>query len=139
MRNPLFFVLAWLCTGLATLGVFLPVLPTTPFLLLAAFLFAKSSSKCHAWLCKTRIYRAYVLPFLEQGGIPFGRKIRILVISYAVMGISAFLVQRPLVWGILGAVALFLLWLMLVRIPTAGKEEPLPINPQATSMDTDEA
>ena len=137
MRKPLFFLLAWLCTGLATLGVFLPVLPTTPFLLLAAFLFAKSSSKCHAWLCKTRIYRAYVLPFLEQGGIPFKRKIRILAVSYAVMGISAFLVQRPLVWGILGAVALFLLWLMLVRIPTV-KEESLPINSQPNQIDVEE-
>ncbi len=136
MRNPLFFVFAWICTGLAALGVFLPVLPTTPFLLLAAFLFARSSPKCHAWLCKTRIYRSYVLPFLEQGGISFKKKIHILAVSFSVMGISAFLVQRPLVWGILGAVALFLLWLMIVRIPTVGK--PQQQKPQASPVKTND-
>ncbi len=138
MKKLLFFVLAWLSTGLGVLGVFLPVLPTTPFLLLAAFLFAKSSPKYHAWLRKTKAYQAYVLPFLEQGGISLGTKVRILIISYAVMGLSAYFVQRPLVWGILGAVALFLLWLLIVRIPTLGKN-PQENQARATKAESEEA
>lgn len=130
MLNPVLFVCAWLALALGAIGVFVPVLPTTPLVLLSAFLFAKSSPRCHAWLCRTRIYRAYVLPFLEQGGIPFKRKIHILGISFTVMGISAYLVQKPLVWAILAAVSLFLLWLMCIRIPTVGNA-PVSANPKA--------
>ncbi len=121
MRNPLLFACAWIVLGLGALGVFVPVLPTTPLVLLSAFLFAKSSPRCHAWLCRTRIFRAYVLPFQEQGGITFKRKLHILGLSYTVMAVSAFLVQKPLVWIVLAVVAAFLLWLMCVRIPTVGK------------------
>ena len=53
------------------------------------------------------------------------RKARILVISYSVMGLSAFLVQKPLVWVVLAAVAVFLAVLMLVVIPTIPKEKEL--------------
>ncbi|MDO4443799.1 MAG: DUF454 family protein, partial [Slackia sp.] len=86
----------------------------------ATFLFAKSSPRCQARIEKTKVYRSYVVPFKEQGGITFKRKLHILGLSFTVMGISAFMVQKPLVWGILAAVALFLLWLMGWRIPTVG-------------------
>ena len=98
----------------------IPVLPTTPLVLLATFLFAKSSPRCHAWIRKTRMYRSYVAPFKEQGGIPFKRKLHILGVSFTVMGLSAILAPNPAVWAILGAVAVFLLWLMAWRIPTVG-------------------
>lgn len=109
---------AWICFALGCLGVLLPVLPTTPFLLLATFLFARSSERCHSWICSTGIYRNYVAVFKQAGGMPVGSKIRMLVISYAVMGASAFFVRNPIVWAILSCVALFLLWLVFVRIPT---------------------
>lgn len=109
---------AWIACGLGFLGMFVPVFPTTPFLLLATFLFANSSPRCHAWIMKTKMYKLYVKPFKENGGIPFKRKIHILGASYTVMGISAILVQKPLVWIILAGVAVFLLWLMCYRIPT---------------------
>lgn len=109
---------AWMCFALGCIGVFVPVLPTTPFLLLATFLFARSSKRCHSWICSTKIYRNYVAAFKQAGGMPIGMKIRMLAISYLVMGASAFFVRSPFVWAILGCVALFLLWLVTIRIPT---------------------
>ena len=122
MKRVLLLALAWLCTKTGFIGVFVPVLPTTPLLLLATFLFARSSPRLHAWIQTTKIYKNYVEAFKQAGGIPLATKIRILVVSFTVMGISALLVQRPPVWIILGCVAVFLLYLMLLRIPTVKVE-----------------
>ena len=113
---------AWLCVALAVVGVFVPVLPTTPLLLLATFLFAKFSPRCHGIITSSKVYRAYVVPFKEAGGMPVKAKMRLLLVSYTVLAISAALVQKPFVWAILGAVALFLLWLVTFHIPTVGAD-----------------
>ncbi len=109
---------AWTACILGCIGVFVPVLPTTPLLLLATFLFAKSSPRCHAWICSTRVYQTYVEAFKQAGGIPAATKARILAVSFALLGASAYFVQKPVVWVVLGCVAVFLLYLMAVRIPT---------------------
>lgn len=109
---------AWTACILGCIGVFVPVLPTTPLLLLATFLFAKSSPRCHAWIISTKVYRTYVAAFKKAGGIPVATKIRILAVSFIVMGASAFLVHNTVVWIVLGCVALFLIYLMCIRIPT---------------------
>ncbi|MEG0217101.1 MAG: YbaN family protein [Raoultibacter sp.] len=123
MKRILFQTLAWIAFAIGVVGVFVPVLPTTPLLLLATFLFAKSSPRCHAWLLSTKVYRRYVLPFKEAGGIPASTKVRILTLSFVVMGISAYLVQRWYIWLVLGLVAAWLVYLMCLRIPTTSLEQ----------------
>ena len=113
---------AWIACIMGCIGVFVPVLPTTPLLLLATFLFARSSPRCHAWIVSTKVYRTYVAAFKEAGGIPAATKVRILTVSFVLMGASAFFVRKPFVWIVLGCVALFLLYLMFVRIPTITPE-----------------
>lgn len=117
------FVLAfaWLCVGAAFVGIFVPVLPTTPLLLLATFLFGRFSPRCHRLIISSKVYRSYVVPFKEAGGMPVKAKMRMLIISLSVLAVSAALVQKPFVWVILAAVALFLVYLMVVRIPTVGE------------------
>ena len=51
-----------ICLALGAVAVLVPVLPTTPFVLLAAFLYSRSSSRLNSWLASTSIYRAYVEP-----------------------------------------------------------------------------
>ena len=122
---------AWFCFVAGCIGVFVPVLPTTPLLLLATFLFARFSPRMHDWICSTRIYREYVAVFKDAGGMHAGAKIRMLVISYTVLGISAFMVDLPHVRLILLVVAVFLLWLVAIRIPTITKERALLARRQA--------
>ncbi len=123
IRNILLLGCAWLAFALGVIGVFVPVAPTTPLLLLATYLFAKSSPRCHAWIKTTKVYRVYVVAFNEAGGMSLSAKLRMLAVSFTVMGISAFLVQKPIVWLILSAVAVFLLYLAVIRIPTISSEQ----------------
>lgn len=122
IRKVALIIAGSICLALGAVGVFVPVLPTTPFVLLAAFLYSRSSSRLNSWLASTSIYRAYVEPFKQSGGISMQRKLRIVSVSFAVMAISALLVRKLIVWIVL-AVAVFLLVLMFGKIPTISKEE----------------
>ena len=67
------------------------------------------------------------------------RKLQMLGLSYAVMGVSAFFMRNVIAWAVLGAMALFLAWLVAVRIPTISNEEAATASyPTATMRPSDE-
>ena len=119
VKKVVFVSVGCLCVALGVAGAILPVLPTTPFLLAAAFLFSRSSQRLNSWLVKTKVYKAYVEPINSGEGIPVRKKASILGVSYAVMAVSAITVARPSVWVILGCVAVYLFWLIGFHVPTA--------------------
>ena len=123
MKRYIMLACGWIAIVLGFTGIFVPVLPTTPFLLLAGFLFARSSPRMSAWLQNTKAYKQYVEPFKSSGGISLRTKIRALAISYTVLLISAILAPLWFVRLILAVVALFLLWLIMFRIPTVDEEK----------------
>lgn len=59
-----------LCAGLGIIGIFVPILPTTPFLLLAAACYMRSSERFYQWLINNRILGAYVRNYIEGKGMP---------------------------------------------------------------------
>lgn len=83
------FVCGALCVALGFLGMFLPVLPTTPFLLLAAFCFARSSSRFYEWLMTNRWCGKYIRNYREGRGLPFRQKVQTLVLLWMTIGISS--------------------------------------------------
>jgi hypothetical protein len=93
------------CVALGTVGVFVPILPTTPFLLLAAFLFARSSTRCHRWLLSNRLCGSYLRRYVEDRSMRRGHKAFTLVALWVALGCSmAFMV--PCTWAriLLGAI-----------------------------------
>ena len=63
MKNPLkvvWIVLGFLCLGLGTIGIVLPILPTVPFYMATLFCFAKSSKKLHDWFVGTNLYKKHL-------------------------------------------------------------------------------
>ncbi|WP_414045048.1 YbaN family protein [Macrococcus equi] len=83
-----------IATILGFVGAFMPLLPTTPFLLLAVFCFARSSDKFHNWLVKTKVYKAYVQDFYERRGYTLKKKFHLLISVVIVVGLSIYLVDN---------------------------------------------
>ncbi len=77
--------------ALGALGVFLPLLPTTPFVLLAAFAFANSSERLHQWLLDHNVFGPLIADWRSHGAIGRRTKIVSLVSMAAIVGISLLL------------------------------------------------
>ncbi len=82
---------------LGAIGSVLPLLPTTPFLLLSAFCFVRSSEAFHRWLKTTRLYQRYVAEYLETRSISMRNKLNILLSVYIMVGISIYFTPLPLI------------------------------------------
>ncbi|MDO5030847.1 MAG: YbaN family protein [Corynebacterium sp.] len=93
----LLIVLGLLCVGLGTLGVFLPLIPTTPFLLAATFFFARSSDRLNTWLLSHRWFGPYLRNYRE-GTMTTGHKVRTLTLMWAGLILSGVLAAKPVVW-----------------------------------------
>jgi uncharacterized membrane protein YbaN (DUF454 family) len=104
--------------GLGILGIFLPLLPTTPFLLLAAACYARSSQKLYNWLLHNRWFGKYIRNYLEKKGIPLKIKVYAISLIWIVIGLSAiFAVEHLAVRIILLTIALGVT-IHLLRVPT---------------------
>ena len=71
----LLIILGSICLALGVIGIFLPLLPTTPFLLLAAALYFRSSEKLYQWLIRQKYLGTYIRNFREHRAIPLRAKI----------------------------------------------------------------
>ena len=76
--------------ALGTAGIILPLLPTTPFLLLSAYLFAKSSPRWHDWLVNHKHLGPYIHAWRNKTGLTVAQKLRISISFTIVMGISIY-------------------------------------------------
>ncbi|KYG64571.1 hypothetical protein AZI85_03945 [Bdellovibrio bacteriovorus] len=68
-KRTIYFVFGWLFLGLGMIGIFLPLLPTTPFLLLTAFCFSRSSERWHRWLINQPHLGPFILDWQLHGVI----------------------------------------------------------------------
>ena len=103
--------------GLGILGIFLPVLPTTPFLLLAAACYARSSSRFYQWLLTNRWAGEYIRNYRERRGMPVAAKIGLIALLWLTLGISVGMVDHQGMHVLLALVALGVPVLVL-SVPT---------------------
>ena len=123
MKKKVMFILGWLSFIAGMIGVVLPILPTTPFILLAAFLFANSSPKCEAWIKRSKAYKNYVLEYKRNNGLSMKQKIKILSMTSILLGISAIIIENTHLRLFLLTLFFVKLAVLLIYIPTSKKRE----------------
>ncbi len=112
-------VCGWISVALAILGLFLPVLPTVPFLLLALACFARSSGRFYVWLIEHEQLGPLVRPYLDGAGMPLKAKVKAILLVWASILLSTlFFVDRLWLQILLPLIALGVT-LYLLRLPTA--------------------
>ena len=92
LRKPIKFLLITIGTffiGVGIVGIFVPMLPTTPFLLISAALYAKSSARFYDWLINNKIFGQYIKNYREGKGIPLRLKIITIALLWITIGCSA--------------------------------------------------
>ena len=109
IKHITFVVLGCVSLALAVIGVVLPILPTVPFLALAAFCFAKSSDRLNNWLINTKFYQNNLADFKAGKGMTVKTKVRILATVTLVMAIG--LIAMLMKGIIVGSIILSVVWL----------------------------
>ena len=118
-----YLTIGFVSLGLGIIGIPLPILPTTPFLLPSMACFAKSSKRFEKWLYQTKLYQTYVADYRETKSIAKERKKWILLQIYILMGISIYL--APIIWVklALGALTIFITYYLLKVIPNKSENQ----------------
>lgn len=106
LKKVLYVIIGCISVGLGAIGVVLPILPTFPFLLLAAFCFARSSERLNNWFINTKLYKNNLESYVKGQGMTKKTKIRIMVTVTIIMAI-AFIAMRQVV---VGRIVLAIVW-----------------------------
>ncbi|MCG8484235.1 MAG: YbaN family protein [Clostridia bacterium] len=86
---------------LGVIGIFLPLLPTTPFLLLSAACYAKGSDKFYNWLIHHKYLGEYIRNYREKRGIPLKTKVIALILLWSSISYAIYIVDKSFVRVIL--------------------------------------
>ena len=126
LKRIIFASLGLICFALGTVGVFLPILPTTPFYLAALFFFANSSERLHTWFLGTKLYKKHLESFVKKRGMLLSTKLSIIITVTLLMGFGFFMMARKGIW--IPCIILAVVWIchilyFVFRVKTISKEE----------------
>jgi uncharacterized membrane protein YbaN (DUF454 family) len=126
-KRLIFLMLGWLCLILGFIGIFLPVLPTTPFALLAAYFFSKSSEKLHSWLLNQKHLGPLIRNWEKYGVIRMKAKIlatitMVLLFTYTTLFVPVRYEIKILV-NFIGVLVLTFIWTRPSEVPEVINQE----------------
>ncbi|MCI5105875.1 MAG: YbaN family protein [Pseudomonadales bacterium] len=110
VKKSLLVIAGVVSLALGIVGAFLPLLPTVPLVLLSAFCFARSSERLHQWLLNHRVFGRIIRDFEAGRGVERRIKLRAIVLIWISMTASSLMLQRPMVYLVLGLIGLAVSW-----------------------------
>ena len=125
--QPLLNIFGTLALLLAILGIFLPLLPTTPFLLLASACYLRGSRRMHRWLLTNPLFGEYLRNYEEQRAIPLRAKIVALLLMWGSILFSVWKVEplplKLMLLAIATGVSVYLLRMKTLKTPPPDEEK----------------
>ena len=129
MKKLIYMLLGCFGLGVGAVGAIVPMLPTIPFLMLAAFCFARSSEKLDRWFKNTKLYKDNLEDFVAGRGMTMKAKVRIMVTVTLLMSIGFIMMGlKGIVTGciVLGCVWVFHIVYFIFGIKTISATEAIP-------------
>lgn len=114
----LYLIIGFLFFGLGAIGVILPVLPTTPFLLVASYCFARGSKRFNDWFLSTKIYQKHLDSFVKERAMTLKTKISLLSFASAMLILAFCLADVIYARILIIAVMIFKYYYFICRIKT---------------------
>lgn len=126
LKKILYMVLGCIGVGLGALGAVLPLLPAFPFLLLAAFCFARSSERLHNWFTGTKLYKNNLESYIKGKGMTRRTKVKIMVTVTVLMSIGFTMMdQVPAGRVVLACVWVFHILYFIFGVKTIKADNPV--------------
>ena len=124
IKKALYVALGCVGVGLGAVGAVVPLLPAFPFLLLAAFCFARSSERLNDWFINTKLYKNNLESYVKGRGMTWNTKIRIMITVTILMSIGFIMMSRvPVGRIILAGVWLFHILYFIFGVKTLSMED----------------
>lgn len=110
-------VLGWICVGLASIGIFIPGIPTTIFLIIALWAFAKSSKRFHTWLINHKKFGPILKNWHSHKVVPKNAKITMVIMQiFAVVILYA--TTKNMIFSILLLIVLIFVAWYVIKLPS---------------------
>jgi uncharacterized membrane protein YbaN (DUF454 family) len=117
-KRILFNILGTLFLGIGGIGILLPIVPTTPFLLLAAACYARGSKRIHRWMLRNRVFGAFIRNYVERKGITPRQKAVTLVFLWVMMTFTIFNMIENIVLRLFLFIIALAVSVHILKLPT---------------------
>lgn len=118
IKRSIYIAIGLICVAIGSIGIILPVLPTTPFLLLASACFVKGSDKFDKWFKETKLYKNHLEDFVNSRSMTMKTKISLILVADIMIAFPLIIIDSLIMRSVLILVILFKLYYFTFRIKT---------------------
>ena len=125
IKKYIYITVGLIAFALGAVGVILPILPTTPFLLLASYCFAKGSDRFNNWFIQTKLYKNHLESFVSERAMTLKEKICILEFADFMLAFPLIFIDSLFMKGLIIVLIIGKLYYFIFKVKTITKEEKI--------------
>lgn len=123
IKKYIYIAVGLIAVVLGAIGVALPILPTTPFLLLASYCFARGSERFNNWFINTKLYKNHLESFVNERAMTLKQKVTLLAFADFMLAFPLILIDSLIMKGVIVLLILCKFYYFIFRIKTISPEE----------------